>query len=87
MWDENKEGCICQGCGKNYKIDLIIPDYLWEKIRPKGKPLSAGMLCGCCIMERLEKRGRFGSLQCFQYHQGIVFDNEEEDTTTNGNNK
>lgn len=47
-------GCRCQGCGKKYTVDLIIPDFLWEKIKPKGKSEGAGLLCGSCIMERLE---------------------------------
>lgn len=50
----NKEGCICQGCGRIYQVDLIIPDELWNQIRPKGKPPGSGMLCGACIMNRIE---------------------------------
>lgn len=46
--------CTCQSCGDKYKIDLIIPDDLWEKIQPKEKPKGAGLLCGSCIMIRLE---------------------------------
>lgn len=47
--------CKCQSCGKQYKIDLMIPDELWNKIRPKNKSEGAGMLCGSCIMQQLEK--------------------------------
>ena len=45
--------CKCQGCESQYKIDLIIPNDLWEKIKPKGKSKGAGLLCGSCIMKRL----------------------------------
>ena len=47
--------CTCQGCGRKYKIDVLITSELWEKIKPEGKPEGAGLLCGSCIMERLEK--------------------------------
>ena len=47
--------CKCQSCGEQYKVDIIIPDKLWEKIKPEGKPEGAGLLCGKCIMERIEK--------------------------------
>lgn len=47
--------CTCQGCGRSYTVDLVIPDKLWEQIRPEGKIPEAGMLCGVCIMNRIEK--------------------------------
>ena len=46
--------CKCQSCGNQYKVDLIVPDDLWEKIKPKGKPVGAGLLCGPCIAGRVE---------------------------------
>uniref|UniRef100_A0A6M3K851 Uncharacterized protein n=1 Tax=viral metagenome TaxID=1070528 RepID=A0A6M3K851_9ZZZZ len=49
-----KMSCKCQGCGNRYKVDLIIPDDLWEKIKPKEKPKGAGLLCGSCIMKKIE---------------------------------
>lgn len=42
--------CTCKECGKKYKVDLIVPDSLWEKIKPK----NGGLLCGSCIMEKIE---------------------------------
>ncbi|GAH66922.1 unnamed protein product [marine sediment metagenome] len=48
-------GCKCQNCGNKFKVDLIIPDDLWEKIKPLNKPKGAGLLCGKCIMEKIEK--------------------------------
>jgi hypothetical protein len=46
--------CKCQFCGKQYKVDLIVPDELWEIIKPEGKPEGSGLLCGSCIMSRVE---------------------------------
>lgn len=47
--------CKCQNCNKQFKVDLNIPNKLWEKIKPKGKPKGGRLLCGKCIMERIEK--------------------------------
>lgn len=55
------EGCKCQGCDRVYKVDLLIPDYIWEKIKPAGKDYGAGLLCGSCIMSRIEDLGAFGA--------------------------
>ena len=46
--------CKCQGCGEQYKIDLIVPNKLWERIKPKDRPEGGGLLCGRCIMVALE---------------------------------
>ena len=46
--------CICQDCGEGYKVDIIVPDDLWEKITPKGKAVGAGLLCGSCIAKFIE---------------------------------
>ncbi len=47
--------CTCQHCGDKYKIDLLIPDELWEQIKPIGKLEGSGLLCGSCIMNKMEK--------------------------------
>jgi len=46
--------CTCQECGKQYKIDIIIDDDLWENIKPKDKPVGGGLLCPSCIFNKLE---------------------------------
>ena len=51
--------CKCQECGRQYKVDLLIPNDLWEKIKPAGKPEGAGLLCGSCIMDRIEDLGEY----------------------------
>ena len=55
--------CKCQTCGAQYRVDLLIPDDIWERIKPLSKPDGAGLLCGSCIMERLEQEGAYGALQ------------------------
>lgn len=55
------DGCMCQGCGKRYKVDLSVPNELWEKIKPEGKAEGAGLLCGSCIMTRIEQFDSFGA--------------------------
>lgn len=46
--------CTCQECHRLYKVDLIVPDDLWEKIKPSGKSKGTGLLCGSCIMDQIE---------------------------------
>ena len=55
--------CKCQGCYNLYKIDIEVPDSLWEIIKPKGKGKGkgAGLLCGKCIFTRLEKSNKYKS--------------------------
>ena len=49
--------CTCYRCGNKYKVDFIVPEEIWEQIQPEDKPAGAGLLCGKCIVEALEKRG------------------------------
>lgn len=46
--------CICQGCHRPYYVDLMVPDDLWERIKPEGKPPGGGLLCPSCIGWRIE---------------------------------
>lgn len=48
------EGCTCQHCGRVYRVDFIVPDDMWEHIRPSGSDVGGGMLCGRCISDRIE---------------------------------
>lgn len=54
--------CTCQHCGGRYRVDLIVPDHIWEKIKPPGKPEGAGLLCGVCIMKKIEDFGEYGAI-------------------------
>lgn len=55
-------GCTCQRCEQTYRLDIMVPDELWEQIKPAGKPEGGGLLCGECIAAALENRIGFGSL-------------------------
>ncbi len=56
-------GCKCQLCGKRYRVDLIVPDIIWEKIKPDGKASGSGLLCGSCMLSRIEGFGRYGVIR------------------------
>jgi hypothetical protein len=49
--------CTCQKCGRQFKVDFLVPDDVWEKMKPPGKPIGAGLLCGHCIVDYLESQG------------------------------
>jgi hypothetical protein len=54
--------CKCQNCRNLYKVDLIIPNDLWEKeIKPNNKPEGSGLLCGSCIMNKIENLNKYAS--------------------------
>ena len=53
--------CKCQECKKQYKVDIIVPDELWKRIKPEDKPERDGMLCGSCIMDRIEALNNYGA--------------------------
>ncbi len=36
-------------------MDLLISDKIWEKIKPNNKTFDAGLLCGPCIIKKIEK--------------------------------
>ena len=55
--------CMCQSCGKEYMVDFIVCDEIWERIKPKDKPKGGGLLCGECIAKRIES---FGKYDCFE---------------------
>ena len=49
--------CICKECRIEYKVDINLPNELWNKIKPK----NGNLLCGPCIMKKLEE------LNCYDY--------------------
>lgn len=51
--------CKCQHCGRYYCVDLIVPDHIWERIKPPGKPEGAGLMCGVCIINKIEDFGEY----------------------------
>lgn len=53
-YDDREHGCACQRCGTRYKVDVVVADKLWGKIRG-----SDTLLCGPCIMCAIEALGEF----------------------------
>ena len=51
--------CKCQNCGKDYKVDVIVPDEVWERIKPYRTHEGNGLLCGACIFEAIEELGEY----------------------------
>jgi hypothetical protein len=49
------EGCICQRCRSIFRVDFIVADELWERIKPAGAPSGGGLLCGTCIAAEIER--------------------------------
>lgn len=56
-----EDGCKCQGCGNRYTVDLLVPDSVWEQIRPSESTGIGGLLCGACIMQRIEAASGFAA--------------------------
>ena len=50
----------CYDCGLQYGsigwIEAIIPDKVWDMIRPEGSGKGCGILCINCISRRLARR-------------------------------
>lgn len=51
----------CFDCGLDYDskgwIEAIIPDKVWDEIRPEGVEKGCGILCISCIAKRIKERG------------------------------
>lgn len=54
-------GAECFDCKMPYGgigwIEAIIPDKVWNRIRPEGSAKECGLLCIGCISKRLEVKG------------------------------
>jgi hypothetical protein len=55
--DPRDSGCLCSGCGTRYRGDLLVPDDVWERIKPAGSSAGGGLLCPNCIMQRVVDLG------------------------------
>lgn len=55
------DSCLCQRCGQRYKVDVILSDDLWRKLT--GRADGSGLLCGMCILARIENLGAFGAFK------------------------
>lgn len=51
----------CYDCGIKYGgecwIEAVIPDDIWNLIRPEDAGLGCGVLCISCIAKRLRRKG------------------------------
>ena len=52
---------ICKNGGRKFGMDLIIPNEIWKKIKPKGKPIGAGLLSSLHIVLNLEKIKKYSA--------------------------
>jgi hypothetical protein len=50
--DPRELGCLCQECGQRFRGNLLVPNSVWEQIKPEGAPEGGGLLCPNCIMNR-----------------------------------
>lgn len=50
--------CTCHGCGRRYRVDVLVSDELWGRIGPRDRQdPGAGLLCGPCILAAIERLG------------------------------
>lgn len=47
--------CTCHNCGRKYKVDLLVPNDIWDKIKAKNSKGEDVLLCPICIAEKLEE--------------------------------
>ena len=63
--------CRRQACGKEYRVDFLVPDKLWERIKPPSKSTGAGLLCGGCIVDKIEALNKFDAFELSHYCSAI----------------
>jgi hypothetical protein len=58
----------CYDCGLVYGepgwVEAVIPDAIWNEIRPENASEGGGILCITCICRRLKKAG-YDKVPCF----------------------
>ena len=59
--DHDLPPVACADCGLAYGgdgwVEAIIPDRVWDKIRPEGTYPASGILCITCMAARLKRLG------------------------------
>jgi hypothetical protein len=68
--------CTCQACLRPYETDMLVPDDVWEAIKPDGCDIGAGLLCPTCIMDRASDR--------LGWSVGFVYPERHGDAVTAG---
>jgi hypothetical protein len=55
--------CLCQECNWYFKMDLLISDDLWKKIKPINKKDGSGLLCPKCIVKKIEQEKGYSAFK------------------------
>ena len=62
--------CQCQECKDMFIIDIIVPNEIWEKIKPINSSKDGGLLCPSCIGQKLhnviEKEHNYRSFELLE---------------------
>lgn len=66
--DPRDKGRICGVCGRRYKLDIMLPNQMWQKINPEGHEF----ICGRCILRRIEASGRCGAYTLRPAHEDFA---------------
>ena len=86
MGKEKSRKAACYDCGLPYGedgwIEAIIPDKVWDRIRPEGSGKGCGLLCVTCINKRLVRLGIKGRVPVWfrgtEVLRPVFFDEEDE---------
>lgn len=70
--NDRENGCKCHRCGNLYRVDVTVPNMLWELIKPRGAAAGAGLLCGPCIMTEIEGLNGFAHLRLSEAEFGSL---------------
>lgn len=63
---------LCQKCKKFYKLNISLPDFLWEQVTGTN---NYEYLCGKCIIEKLEEIAMEDMEKLYNYdHWFLVVD-------------
>jgi hypothetical protein len=73
-------GCVCTKCGKEYTVDISISDDVWKLIKPIESEEGSGLLCGECIMTRIENASDYAH---YVLSEKIEEGEEKESTLVN----
>lgn len=63
------DGCRCQQCGTKFMGDLLVPDDVWEQVKPAGKSPGSGILCPSCIVSNIVSSGIWSAATAFDVDQ------------------
>lgn len=67
--------CTCHSCKLQYKVDIILSDDLWERIKISD---GENMLCGSCIMKRIEALDEYDAYKLMEISNDDIQNMDEE---------